>query len=128
MLGNMDIEIYLIEKEFKLLKYGKSDGQTTMPMMLCGGKLEDFHHIGVDDRSIQIYNEKIKDFSDGINVKYTPDIHLYEVGVNDRALENIERNGWWGSRYGMGEKIKISLQKCPFPTEEEIKKLDKKFK
>ncbi len=113
MLGNMDIEIYLSKEELRLLKEGRSDGTTVMPMKLQAN-LQDFHHIGVDD-SVQVNYEKFGEFCGGIEVKHQAGALLYSVSVNDRAFSIIERDGWCGSSYGLSHKIKVSSQKCPWP-------------
>ncbi|MBR9682767.1 MAG: hypothetical protein GOV02_03765 [Candidatus Aenigmarchaeota archaeon] len=115
ILGNLDIELYLNYLQFKKLK----DVKLT-------GKLEDFHETGMD-RSFSFYYENFNDLGDGINVDYNHDKQHYDIKINDNAYDLTNGRGEWGTRYGMGEKIKISLSKCPWPTEEQKRAIEEEW-
>ena len=50
---------------------------------------------------------------DGISLEYIPKnkdwgaIERIRIMVNERALQKVEARGWFGTRYGAGDKIEI---------------------
>jgi hypothetical protein len=106
---NLDIELYLTQGEFNVISLPKLE--------VVGNKLKSIYESlecrlqnmdGSDSgKSVHLECGDFEDFGDGISVEYKKE--TYFVKINNHASSIIDERGYFGTRYGMGEKIDIYI-------------------